>query len=170
MPSQGTQGVAQDAEAHLADSTERLVASESFAELLARSVENIVALHRIATAVLDLLVRNLRLAGRQDVVRLGKQVGRTEDKLERVLQEVEMLQQAPAAPVSASGADATRRAALGGAAVASLVAAIALVVLHPPSIADLEEAVTLAVAGLALVLTGAWLALAVACRSPRGLE
>jgi molecular chaperone GrpE (heat shock protein) len=39
----------------------------------------------------DLLWRNLRLAGRADVVRLSRQLHRTEDKLERVLQEVENL-------------------------------------------------------------------------------
>jgi len=39
----------------------------------------------------DLLWRNLRLAGRADIVRLSKQLHRTEDKLERVLQEVESL-------------------------------------------------------------------------------
>jgi hypothetical protein len=39
----------------------------------------------------DLLWRNLRLAGRADVVRLSRQLHRAEDKLERVLQEVESL-------------------------------------------------------------------------------
>ena len=40
---------------------------------------------------MDLVLRNLRLAGRRDVVRLARQLARTEDKLERVLQEVETL-------------------------------------------------------------------------------
>jgi hypothetical protein len=38
-------------------------------------------------------VRNLRLAGRRDVTSLARQLARTEDKLERVLQEVERLQE-----------------------------------------------------------------------------
>jgi hypothetical protein len=40
---------------------------------------------------MDLALRNLRLAGRRDIVRLSRQLARTEDKLERVLQEVEAL-------------------------------------------------------------------------------
>ncbi len=43
------------------------------------------------------MVRNLRLAGRTDVTRLGRQLARTEDKLERVLQEVEELRKELAA-------------------------------------------------------------------------
>jgi HEPN domain-containing protein len=39
----------------------------------------------------DLVLRNLRLAGRADITRLARQLYRTEDKLERVLQEVEQL-------------------------------------------------------------------------------
>jgi hypothetical protein len=38
------------------------------------------------------MVRNMRLAGRADIARLGRQLARTEDKLETVLQEVERLQ------------------------------------------------------------------------------
>ena len=37
------------------------------------------------------MLRNLRLAGRADVTRLARQLNRTEDKLERVLQELEEL-------------------------------------------------------------------------------
>ena len=37
------------------------------------------------------MLRNLRLAGRADITRLAGQLHRTEDKLERVLQEVEGL-------------------------------------------------------------------------------
>jgi hypothetical protein len=37
------------------------------------------------------VLRNLRLAGRADVTRLARQLHRTEDKLERLLQEVEEL-------------------------------------------------------------------------------
>jgi hypothetical protein len=44
--------------------------------------------------VADLVVRNLRLAGRRDITNLAKQIARTEDKLELLLQEVERLQDA----------------------------------------------------------------------------
>ena len=40
---------------------------------------------------MDLIVRNLRLAGRADIDRLGRQLARTEDKLELLLQEIEEL-------------------------------------------------------------------------------
>jgi hypothetical protein len=70
---------------------EELVAKPSFGRLLAMSTENVVALTRIGADVADLVLRNLRLAGRADIVRLARQLHRTEDKLERVLQEVEQL-------------------------------------------------------------------------------
>jgi len=52
-----------------------------------------VAVTRIATEALDLALRNLRLAGRRDIVRLATQLNRTEDKLERVLAELEDLRE-----------------------------------------------------------------------------
>lgn len=81
----------EDAEKQTASAMEQLVQSNSFGELLARSTENVMALTRIGFDTMDLVVRNLRIAGRKDVVRLGSQLARTEDKLERVLQEVERL-------------------------------------------------------------------------------
>ena len=51
-----------------------------------------MALTRIGNETMDMVVRNLRVAGRQDIARLGRQLARTEDKLETVLQEVERLQ------------------------------------------------------------------------------
>jgi hypothetical protein len=69
-----------------------LVSRDSFGELLARLTENTVAMTKIATDVFDLMLRNLRLAGRQDITRLARQLGRTEDKIEMLLQEVERLQ------------------------------------------------------------------------------
>ena len=57
----------------------------------ARSAENVAALTRIGADFGDLVLRNLRLAGRADVTRLARQLHRTEDKLERLLQEVEEL-------------------------------------------------------------------------------
>jgi hypothetical protein len=82
----------EEAESRTAAAMEELVRGEGFGELLARVTENVMALTRISQGALDLAVRNLRLAGRADVVRLGRQLARTEDKLERVLQEVERLE------------------------------------------------------------------------------
>ena len=66
---------------------------DAFGELLARATENILALTRIGNDAADLVVRNLRLAGRRDVNALGRQLARTEDKLEQELQEVERPQE-----------------------------------------------------------------------------
>src|SRR3954451_22294804 len=80
-----------DAEQRTAGAIEKVVHSNAFGELLARSTENVMGLTRIGFDTFDLIVRNLRIAGRKDVARLGNQLARTEDKLERVLQEVEQL-------------------------------------------------------------------------------
>ena len=74
-----------------AQAFEELVSKPSFGVLLARSAENVAALTRIGSDFGDLVLRNLRLAGRADVTRLSRQLHRTEDKLERLLQEVEEL-------------------------------------------------------------------------------
>jgi hypothetical protein len=89
--------------------SERLVQGDSFGELLAKLTENTMALTRLGFDAMDLVVRNLRLAGRNDVARLARQLARTEDKLEMVLQEVEALhaELAAAAPSRRSG-DGTR--------------------------------------------------------------
>jgi hypothetical protein len=71
---------------------EQVVQRNAFGELLAMATENVVALAKLGADAGDLAVRNLRLAGRRDVARLGQQLARTEDKLEAVLQEVERLQ------------------------------------------------------------------------------
>ena len=81
----------EDAEKQTAGAMEQLVQSNAFGELLARSTENVMGLTRIGFDTFDLVIRNLRIAGRKDVARLGTQLARTEDKLERVLQEVEDL-------------------------------------------------------------------------------
>ena len=47
------------------------------------------AVTKLGNDAMDLVIRNLRVAGRRDVVRLARQLARTEDKLERVLQELE---------------------------------------------------------------------------------
>ena len=81
----------EESESRTAQAMERLVGSDAFGVMLARVTENVMALTRIGFDVMDLTVRNLRLAGRQDIVRLGRQIARTEDKLELLLQEVEKL-------------------------------------------------------------------------------
>jgi hypothetical protein len=82
-----------EAEARVAKAAERAVSRESFGEVLAMATENVVALTRIGFDAMDLVWSNLRIAGRRDITRLAKQIGRTEDKLEQVLQEVEALRE-----------------------------------------------------------------------------
>jgi hypothetical protein len=81
----------EQAESRTAKAFEELVSKPSFGVLLARTAENVAAITRIGSDVADLVLRNLRLAGRADVTRLARQLHRTEDKLERVLQELEAL-------------------------------------------------------------------------------
>ncbi|GAC1581454.1 MAG: hypothetical protein NVS3B18_15020 [Candidatus Dormibacteria bacterium] len=78
-------------EAQAAKAGESLVGSRGFASLLGQLAENAAALTKLGTDTMDLVLRNMRVAGRRDIVRLARQLGRTEDKLERVLQEVEEL-------------------------------------------------------------------------------
>src|SRR5579864_2406714 len=70
---------------------EAVVAKPSFGRLMAMSAENAAALARIGSDIADLVLRNARIAGRADITRLARQLHRNEDKLERVLQEVEQL-------------------------------------------------------------------------------
>ena len=90
-PDQQVQALYEQAESATAKAFEELVSKPSFGQLLARSAENVAAVARIGSDLADLVVRNLRIAGRADVTRLARQIQRTEDKLERVLQEVEEL-------------------------------------------------------------------------------
>jgi uncharacterized coiled-coil protein SlyX len=92
-PTEQVRRLYEDAEKSTAAAMEDLVKRDSFGELLARTTENALAVMRIGTDAADLVVRNLRLAGRRDITSLGRQLARTEDKLERVLQEVERLQE-----------------------------------------------------------------------------
>jgi hypothetical protein len=89
----GAAKAAEEMEARAAKAAERLVSRDSFGELLARTTENAMAFTKMGFDAMDLVVRNLRLAGRRDVTNLGRQLARTEDKLEMVLQEVERLRQ-----------------------------------------------------------------------------
>lgn len=109
----------EQAESQAASAGERLVGSGGFASVLGQLAENTAALTKLGNDAMDLVIRNLRLAGRRDVVRLARQLARTEDKLERVLQELEEVRdelrdrdkQAP----GASSVRASRRARSGGA-------------------------------------------------------
>lgn len=71
---------------------EQIVSTQGFAESLALITSNIAALSRMGNTGIDQLVRMSRLAGRTDITRLGRQLARTEDKLEQVLQVVEQLE------------------------------------------------------------------------------
>ncbi len=90
-PDEQARSLYEQAESQTARAFEVLVSKPSFGVLLARSAENAAAIARIGSDFADLVLRNLRLAGRADVTRLARQLHRTEDKLERLLQEVEEL-------------------------------------------------------------------------------
>ncbi len=112
-PTEDLRRLYEDAEKRTAAAMEEMVKRDAFGELLARTTENVLALTRIGNDVADLVVRNLRLAGRRDITSLGRQLARTEDKLEQVLQEVERLQDqlADAERSSASNGTTGRRTA-----------------------------------------------------------
>jgi len=96
-PTEQVKRLYEDSEQRTAQAFEQLVARDSFGELLARLTENVVGVIKIGNDAFDLVLRNLRLAGRQDITRLGRQLARTEDKLELLLQEVERLNEQVAA-------------------------------------------------------------------------
>src|SRR3954464_13053150 len=81
----------EEAEQRTASAMEKLVQSNAFGELLARSTENVMGLTRIGFDTFDLVIRNLRIAGRKDVARLGTRPARTGERRGRVLQGVESL-------------------------------------------------------------------------------
>ena len=108
-PTEEVRRLYEDAEKRTASAMEELVKRDAFGELLARATENILALTRIGNDAADLVVRNLRLAGRRDITSLGRQLARTEDKLEQVLQEVERLQEQVAESDRASASNGTSR-------------------------------------------------------------
>ncbi len=88
-PSEQVGRLYEQAESNAAKASERLVGSGGFASLLGQLAENAAALTKLSNDAMDLVIRNLRVAGRRDVMRLARQLARTEDKLERVLQELE---------------------------------------------------------------------------------
>jgi hypothetical protein len=97
-PEDEVRALYEQAESRTARAFEEFVSKPSFGVLLARSAENVAALSRIGADFADLVLRNLRLAGRADVARLAQQLRRSEDKLERLLQEVEALRDAAPRP------------------------------------------------------------------------
>ena len=114
-PEEEARRLYEEAEARVAKAAERVVSRDAFGELLAMATENVVALTRMSFDALDLVWSNLRLAGRRDITRLARQLGRTEDKLEHVLQEVERLRDqlerekgAPAPATRAAKADGAK--------------------------------------------------------------
>lgn len=113
-PTQEAKRLYEQAESQTAEAMEQLVGREGFGELLGRVTENAMALTRVGQGMLDMGIRNLRVAGREDVVRLARQLARTEDKLERVLQEVERLEEKLDAQTSELGGLFERSGSGGG--------------------------------------------------------
>src|SRR6478672_8796145 len=112
-PEQEVRRLYEEAESRVAKATERVVSRDSFGELLAMVTENAVALTRIGNEAMDLVLRNLRVASRQDINRLTRALGRTEDKLEQVLQEIERLRDDLDADASANGTSSRRASGSG---------------------------------------------------------
>jgi hypothetical protein len=106
-PEDQVRALYEQAESRTGQAFEELVSKPSFGVLLARSAENVAAIARIGSDLADLVLRNLRLAGRADVTRLARQLHRTEDKLERLLQEVEELRDELARGSSADASPGT---------------------------------------------------------------
>src|SRR3954465_6976562 len=111
-PDQEVRRLYEEAESRVAKAAERVVSRDSFGELLAMVTENTVALTRIGNEAMDLVLRNLRVASRQDINRLTRALGRTEDKLEGVLREGEELRD-ELSPGAAKG-NGTSRSRSGG--------------------------------------------------------
>jgi hypothetical protein len=111
-PAAEMQRLYDEAERGTAAALERLVSRDAFGEVLAKSAENVLAVQKLGSDLADMVVRNLRIAGRRDVTSLARQLARTEDKLERVLQEVERLQdELRASQASQNGAKQDNRVA-----------------------------------------------------------
>lgn len=80
-----------------APALEDVVNTKAYGEMLGQTMGNLVALNRINNDFMDLTIRNLRIAGRADVVALHRQLARNEDKLEMVLEIVERIEEELAA-------------------------------------------------------------------------
>ncbi len=82
----------EETEQRTSQTMEEVVSSQGFAEMLSMMVGNAMSVSRISGNVLDDIVRRTHLAGRSDLAGVGRQIGRTEDKLELVLQRIESLE------------------------------------------------------------------------------
>src|SRR3954466_3907600 len=71
-PDQEVRRLYEEAESRVAKAAERVVSRDSFGELLAMVTENVVSLTRIGNEAMDLVLRNLRVASRQDINRLTR--------------------------------------------------------------------------------------------------
>ena len=74
-PADEVQRLYNEAETQMARAMEDLVSRDSFGSLLVRMTENVMGVTQIATGAIDLVVRNLRVAGRPDVNRLPGRSG-----------------------------------------------------------------------------------------------
>jgi hypothetical protein len=113
-PAEEVRRLYEEAESGMAKAAEQVVSRDAFGELLGRVTENVLGVVKLGQDATDMVVRNLRVAGRRDVIDLARQLARTEDKLEQVLQEVEHLQAELArreAPAESNGAPARAAAA-----------------------------------------------------------
>jgi hypothetical protein len=113
-PADEAQRLYSEAESAVAKAMEDLVSRDSFSSLLVRVTENVMGVTQIANGAIDLVIRNARVAGRADIVTLARQIARTEDKLEMVLQEVERLHERldalqPPAKSNGAGSSSSRR-------------------------------------------------------------
>lgn len=102
-PSEFVARLYEQAESEMARATEKLVSSGGFAALLGQFAENVAAVTKLSADVLDATWRGLRLVGRADLARLARQQARTEDKLERVLQEIEAVRDELERPPRSTG-------------------------------------------------------------------
>ena len=109
-PAEQASRLHEDLEAQAARASEELVARPGFSTLPALTAENAAALTKISGETMDLVLRNLRVASRRDAVSLSRQLARTEDKLERALQEVEELRDELGRAPEAAGARADKPA------------------------------------------------------------
>src|ERR1700759_2856479 len=112
-PSDQVARLYEQAETQAAKASERLVGSQGFASMLGQLAENAAALTKLGNDAMDLMIRNLRIAGRRDVVRLGRQLGRTEAKLEREELRDQVGPQPPAGRRSARASASRRRSSNG---------------------------------------------------------
>ena len=103
-PEEQVRRLYEDAEARTASAMEHLVGTNAFGEILAQVTENVLGLMKIGNDVADLVVRNARIASRRDITNLARQLARTEDKLELVLQEVERLAESSESAPEGNGA------------------------------------------------------------------